>query len=132
MPIGKRVVISFGSYNFRRYSRPWIARVVAWPIGKNPILEWGTYLGDHTNNNKNSGEAEIIAYPGEIIRYGQRDCRREYNSLNKWGVVEDDYFVRAIKQTEARALFEQRPKCEFMPSPIANPLPEADAERRDA
>ena len=34
MPIGKRVAISFNSYNPRRYSRPWIARIVAWHVGE--------------------------------------------------------------------------------------------------
>src|ERR1039458_974819 len=125
MPIGKRVAISFHSYNPRCYSRPWIARVVAWPVGKKPELVFGHYCGD-----EGGGEAEIIAYPGEIVRYGQRDGRRADKSLNEWGVVEDDYSVRDIKQTEACALFEQRPKCEFTPSPITNPLPEAEAKRR--
>lgn len=125
MAEGKRVAISFHSYNPRRYSRPWIARIVAWHVGKKPELEFGHYVG-----NDDGGEAEIIAYPGDILRYGQRDCRRTDESINEWGVVEDDYSVRDIKQTEARALFEQRPRVEFTPSPMPNPLPEAGAKRR--
>ena len=121
---GKRVAISFDSYNFRRYSRPWIARVIAWPVGKQPQLLFGTYVGD-----EEGGEVEIIAYPGNIIRYGHRDGRRPDKSLNEWGVVEDDYSVRGIKQTEARALFEQRPKCEVTPSPMPNPIPETETKR---
>jgi hypothetical protein len=88
-------------------------------------LEFGLYCGD-----EDGGEVEILAYPSNIIRYGQRDGRRLDKSINEWGVVEDDYSVRDIKQTEARALFEQRPKCEFMPSPITNSLPETEVKRR--
>lgn len=125
MAEGKRIAISFGSYNPRRYSRPWIARVTAWPVGKKPELLFGAYVGDDSG-----GEAEIIAYPGDIVRYGQRDGRRADKSRNEWGVVEDDYSVRDAKQTEARALFEQRPKCEFTPSQMPNPLPETERKRR--
>lgn len=125
MAEGKRVAISFDSYNPRRYSRPWIARIVAWHVGEKPELKFGHYCGDD-----NGGEAEIIAYPGDIVRYGQRDGRRADKSLNEWGVVEDDYSVRDIKQTEARALFGQRPKCEVTPSPTPNPLPETELKRR--
>lgn len=125
MTEGKRVAISFHSFNPRRYSRPWIARVVEWHVGKKPELEFGHYCGDG-----DGGEAEIIAYPGDIIRYGQRDGRRLDKSINEWGVVEEDYSVRDIKQTEARALFEQRPKYEFAPSPMPNPLAETEVKRR--
>jgi len=125
MAEGKRVAISFHSYNPRRYSSPWIARVVAWRVGTKPELEFGHYCGD-----ERGGEVEIIAYPGDIIRYGQRDGRRPDKSINEWAVVEDDYSVRDIKQTEARALFEQRPKCEFTPSPMPSPLPETEVTRR--
>lgn len=100
MPNGKRIAISFGSYNPRRYSRPWIGRIIEWPVGGKPELEWGGYCGDD-----NGGEVEIIASPGDIIRYGQRDGRRVDRSINEWAVVEGDYSVRDIKQTEARALF---------------------------
>jgi hypothetical protein len=112
MSNGKRIAITFESFNPRRYSRPWIARVVAWPVGKKPELTFGNYCGD-----ENGGEVEIIAYPGNIIRYGQRDGRRVDRSINNWAVVGDDYAVRDIKQPEARALFEQLPKTEFISSP---------------
>ncbi|WP_109486010.1 hypothetical protein [Occallatibacter savannae] len=113
MSNGNRVAISFDSYNPRRYSRPWIARVVAWAVGQKPELQFGGYCGDD-----GGGEAEIIAHPGDIIRYGQRDGRRPDRSINEWAVVEEDYSVRDIKQTEARGLFKQRPKAESTPSPM--------------
>jgi hypothetical protein len=125
MAEGKRIAISFGSYNPRRYSRPWIAHIVAWHVGQKPELEFGHYCGDD-----DGGEVEILAYPGTIIRYGQRDGRRLDMSINRWGVVKDDCSVRDIKQTEARALFVQRPKCEFTPSPMPKPLPETEVKRR--
>lgn len=77
-----RVSISYGAYNDRRYSRPWIAKITAWPIGGNPVLAWGGYVGDY-----HGGEVEIEAEPGDIIRSGQKDYRTPSNSDNDWYIV---------------------------------------------
>lgn len=97
-----RISIEFGSYNNRRYSKPWIARITAWPVGGKPELEWGGYVGDDSG-----GEVEIEAQPGDIIRAGQKDGRGG-NSKNRWYVVEPDGSTREIDQTEARALWSLR------------------------
>ena len=65
-----RTSIEIGSYNSRRYSRPWIGRITAWPVGARPELAWGGYAEDD-----NGGELEIEAQAGDIIRWGQRDGR---------------------------------------------------------
>ncbi len=98
-PVAKRVTIHYGSYNARRMSRPWIAKVTSWPVGGRPELAFGTYLG-----NDNGGDLEIMALPGDIIRDGQKDGRGN-NGTNDWSVVEADYTVRTIDQAEARKLF---------------------------
>jgi len=95
-----RISITYGEYNFRRYSKPWIARIESWPVGGIPKLEWGSYVGD-----ANGGEVEIIAYPGDIIRDGQRDWRGN-NTVSDWSVVKADYTLRKISQVEARKLFQ--------------------------
>ncbi len=94
-----RITRTFSSYNFRRYSKPWMARVTAWPVGGKPELEFGRYLG-----NDDGGEVEIMARPGDIIRWGQRDGRGN-KTVNNWGVVEADGTLREITQAEARTLF---------------------------
>lgn len=58
-----RIAVTFGSYNARRYSRPWIARITSWPVGGTPELAFGSYVG-----NNGGGEVEIMARRGDIIR----------------------------------------------------------------
>lgn len=91
-----RVVVSIGSYNQRRYGRPWIAKVTAWPVGDKPALAWGGYAGDD-----NGGELEIMAAPGDIIRWGQKDGRGNSGS-NEWGIVSADGKLVSCDQPEAR------------------------------
>jgi hypothetical protein len=75
-----RVTLKFDAYNARRYSRPWIAKVVDWPIGKPPALAFGGLVGL---------TAEIEAEPGQLIRWGQRDNRGN-KSTSCWGIVDAD------------------------------------------
>jgi hypothetical protein len=98
--IKQRISVEYGEYNFRRYSRPWIARVTAWPVGGVPTMQWGSYVGD-----ENGGEVEIMAAPGDIIRDGRRDGRGGNNTISDWSVVMADYTLRKISQVEARKLF---------------------------
>jgi hypothetical protein len=95
-----RITVHFGSYNERRYSRPWIARVTAWPVGGRPVLGWGRYLGDDSG-----GECEIMARPGDIIRYGQKDTRGG-NGANDWAIAQADGTARNAAETEARAAYK--------------------------
>ena len=95
-----RISISYGSYNHRRYSRPWIGRITAWPVGDKPEIEWGSYLGD-----KGGGECEVQANPGDIIRSGQKDGRGN-GSSNDWYVVEPSGELRQIDAAEARKLYK--------------------------
>ena len=59
-----RVAQHFDGYNFRRYDRPWIAIITAWPIGSKPTLKFGGFVGNDTDG----GEAESDATAGDIIR----------------------------------------------------------------
>jgi len=91
-----RVSKTFGAYNWRRFSKPWIAIVTSWPVGDKPSLSFGGYVG-----NDEGGEAEILARPGDIVRWGQRD-NRGGRTENEWGIVEPDGSIREVTQPEAR------------------------------
>ena len=94
-----RVSKSFGSYNFRRYGRPWIAKITAWPVGGKPELVWDGYVGDD-----NGGEVEMDALAGDIIRTGQKDNRGN-GGTNDWWVVNADGTLSSIDAAEGRKLF---------------------------
>jgi hypothetical protein len=99
-PAEMRAVKKWGGYNEKRYGKPWIAKVIAWPIGGRPELQFGGYVGDD-----DGGELEILARPGQIVKYGQKDHRNSSGTANYFGIVEDDGKIRRIKMVEARALF---------------------------
>ncbi len=88
-----RVTKEFEPYNRRRYSAPWIARVVSWDIGKHTRMEFGKCVGDLLT--------EIEANPGDVIRWGQRDNRGNHTA-SKWGIVLEDGSLRDATPTEAR------------------------------
>jgi hypothetical protein len=95
-----RVSMDRGSYNARRYSRPWIARVSAWPIGGKAELEWGSYIG-----TDGGGSVEIMAAPGDIVRIGQKDLRGNRTEAD-WYLVEVDYSLRGVSAIGARGLYK--------------------------
>jgi hypothetical protein len=88
-----RVTREFGSYNSRRYGRPWIAKVVAWEVGKQPVLSWGSNIDAHN--------VEIEAEAGDIVRWGQRDNRGN-NTEARWGLVQGDATIEECSASEAR------------------------------
>lgn len=95
-----RVSREFGGYNDRRYGKPWIGKIVSWPVGGQPQIEWGTYLG-----TSEGGEVEIMARVGDIVRSGQKDFRNYRKSEADWFVVEDGGALRLIDASEARKLY---------------------------
>ena len=99
----KRVTVAFPSYNEKRYGSPWIARVTLRPVGSRPDLVFGNYLGDHRNGG--AGEAEILAKPGDIVRWGQKDNRGNKNTEAYWGVVNDDATITRLTEAEARKAY---------------------------
>lgn len=99
-----RVSTSWGSYNERRYSRPWIGKITSWPIGGKAEIEWGSYLGDD-----HGGECEIMAVAGDIVRSGQKDGRGNCGS-NEWFVVQADGELLVVNQADARKAWDARAK----------------------
>jgi hypothetical protein len=98
-----RVTIKYGSYNQRRYSRPWIALVTAWPIGSRPELKWGGYVG-----GDDGGECEIEASEGDVLKSGQKDGRGNGGS-NDFYVVESGKAV-CVNDGYARETFDKTTK----------------------
>ena len=82
------------AYNARRYSRPWIAAVTAWPIGAYPALRFGASL--------DTTLCEIEAEPGSIIRFGQKDHRGGH-TVQAWAIAQAD---GTLLESDARACRE--------------------------
>lgn len=97
-----RVSQNWGSYNQRRYSRPWIAKITNWQIGGKPEIEWGRYIGD-----SNGGEVEIDAQAGDIIRTGQKDNRGN-NTNADWYLVQEDGSLLSTDAAGARKAWDAR------------------------
>ena len=95
-----RISKTVGSYNQRRYSRPWIGVLTSWDVGGRPEIRWGRYIGDD-----GGGELEVDAEPGDIVRTGQRDSRGNGGS-NDWHIVQPDGKLLGCDQPEARAHWE--------------------------
>lgn len=108
-----RVSLKYNSYNARRYSRPWIAKITSWPVGGKPEIEWGRYLGDDSD-----GEVEIDANPGDIVRSGQKD-RRGNNGSADWYIVDQDGSLDSTDAPEARKHWDAiKAKAEGIINPI--------------
>lgn len=100
MPKPMRIVQAFKGYNEKRCSKPWIAAVTSWPVGSSPVLHFGEYLGTNAG-----GPAEILAKPGDVVRWGQKDNRNENHTVANWGVIEADGSIRKCSKEEAREAF---------------------------
>ncbi len=105
-----RITIKTSSYNQKRHSTPWIAKVLSWEKGQ-PKVEWGTWVG----RPGNSGQLEIEADPGDLIRTGQKDYRRVWESESNWGIVQPDGSLEYVTPVEAREHWISRKKVEDIP-----------------
>lgn len=108
-----RITQRFSGYNSRRYGRPWISKIISWPVGGKSEVSWGSYLGDD-----DGGEVEIEASPGDIVRMGQKDNRGNNTSAD-WYIVQEDGSLSFVAMAEAKKHWEDT----HNPSQIkANPL----------
>ena len=100
-----RITKCFGSYNQRRYGRPWIAKITDWPMGGHPEVMWGSFLGNSSSGE--AGEAEIEAEPGDVIKWGQKD-HRGGNTEVYWGVVKSDGSLETVDAQTARQAWSSK------------------------
>lgn len=98
-----RVAKEFDPYNFRRYGKPWIAKVVNWPVGGSPKFQFGSFVGTADNG----GFAEIDAEEGDVIAYGQRDYRGR-NTTKQYATVVNGEIV-PVDMTVAREKLLDKP-----------------------
>ena len=86
----------YEAYNERRYGRPWAGLITAWSNGRPEIDFCGDYLGDDSG-----GRLEIVAKPGDIVRYGQKDNRGNSTS-NNWAIVSNGYALTTTDPAAAK------------------------------
>jgi len=93
------VRVDYNSYNSRRFSKPWISKVVYWQEGGKPQIVFGSYIGDDMG-----GYVSISAEIGDIIRHGQKDNRQPKNNIYDWFMVANNGLAK-IDVREARDIF---------------------------
>jgi len=79
-----KIISETGSYNHRRYGKPWIAKVDFSESTKGEFV-FGDWTGDHYNGGE--GVLTIDANPGDIVAIGQKDFRKPSNSAAEFSVV---------------------------------------------
>jgi hypothetical protein len=96
-PKPTRLIITLpqAAYNEKRYEKPWIGRIVAWPVGEAERLGWGEFVG-----NGKAGVLEIAAMPGDVLKFGQEDTRGN-NSTTYFGIVQEDGSLVRVDRTAA-------------------------------
>lgn len=97
-----RITRETGSYNERRYGRPWIAKVTITSAKPGGEFLWGQWIGDSSNG----GEGELILdniEVGDIYARGQKDFRKPRNSAPDYYVLgADEKGIKCISIVEAR------------------------------
>lgn len=107
LPYGERIqkmLIRYqtSKYNDKVLNKPWIARILTWPIGEVHTVAWGNYTGP-----MEVGYLEIDAEPGDIVRIGQTTIKT--NKVKAfYGIVECDGTVTKLSYVEAKRTFLSR------------------------
>ena len=97
-------VLPFPAYDADRFSRPWIGRVVAWPITERPRLEWGHCIEECPGA---ASRLTIEGAPGDIVRWGIKDY--VFGERNQWwGLCLADGSIERIDAAEAFELYSSR------------------------
>jgi hypothetical protein len=85
------IEIPFSSYNPRRYSKPWGAKITF--AGPRPEFDFAGHW---------DGNAVVIsAEPGEVICYGQRDNRGK-GTTKQFAIVQADGKIADVSESTAR------------------------------
>lgn len=82
-----------GTYNQRRYGRPWIATVDFSENSRGEFV-FGTWTGDHYNGG--AGTLTIEANAGDMVAIGQKDNRDARNSAPDFYVVTADARLKHV------------------------------------
>lgn len=92
-----RLTIETGSYNSKRYGKPWIAKI-NFEDNKQGNFFWGEWVGE-------SGEEGMLILEnvevGDIVSRGQRDSRKMSNSAPTFYIVRDGLELERVSKIEA-------------------------------
>ena len=109
------IEIQTESYNDRRYSKPWIARV-DFASDKNGSYQFGDWIG----RAGGEGTLEIDANTGDIIAQGQKDIRKPKNSTNEFYQVKADGSLEHIGDKGAAYKIWKKAQDAPLESPLAS------------
>lgn len=87
------IIASFGSYNFRRYSTPWVCR-----MNNRGGYDFNVKVGIFTG--KDGEEGDLIVYKPEtnqVYAYGQKDYRKSSGSFIEYAKWDGESFVLCDK-----------------------------------
>lgn len=87
-----RIEIATQSFNSRRYSKPWIAKIVN---GKYNFT--GRWIGEIDRGNGTAGACIIDANPGDVIAQGIKDNRGNGSENNFYRVEENGTLTKITK-----------------------------------
>lgn len=106
------------SYNDRRYSKPWIARVDFSKTAQGDFI-FGNWIGDAGA----PGELSINCQPGDVIATGQKDFRKPKNSAPDWFVANSDGTLEpCTTKVAARNLSRERQSMQKTPLEAAQTM----------
>ena len=99
------ISINFGAYLWRKFRKPWIAKVTDWPHGQKPKQVWGMYIGDESG-----GELEIAAEVGDIIRWGKSHYSHPWKNICYWAIAREGGELEKVTVSVARKAWRAREK----------------------
>lgn len=88
------IIASFGSYNHRRYSAPWVCKMT--PDGR---FDFSVRVGCYTGNSYQGEEGDLVVSDpvvGQVYGYGQKDYRGG-NTERKFAKWDGENFVPCDK-----------------------------------
>jgi len=77
-----------------------------------PAIEWGHFL----NGPGSSGECEIFAEPGDIIRWGQKDKKDNSHTVSCWGILQNNGRIQEVSPAEAKKQWIRHGKEKYIKS----------------
>lgn len=100
------VKFEVGSYNERRLSKPWIAKIESWD-GEYPSLKFG--YSEYSYASLSDVE------PGTLIKYGQKDRRNWNQHKNEFGIVCSNGSIERLTRGEAKKMWAMAKKLGTLP-----------------
>ena len=93
------IKIETGSYNARRYTKPWIAKITF--AGSKPEYHFGDFCGDD-----NGGELSLEIEPGYVFARGQKDHRKPQNSAPEFFIASEDGDHKPVRLIDAKRVMD--------------------------